>query len=249
MTQRRFFLRRGGSRGVALVAHRRVSVSRLLGAAVVALCCAASPVWGQSEAISPAETLLFMSPHLKQVAPPSRLRYSFLKTGSLEKGFTDSIDVDFTSEPDGSVKGVTRFFTGPRQIPCPDVEHAEGNPVLLHYLEREIHEMARLTGGKPNYFRKRIRLALAESAQIKPVDIKYGGQTIAAQQVTILPYENDPERARFERLATKRYVFTFSDKVPGSVYQLRGTVPGADAAAREAVLDETLTLKSAGAPK
>jgi hypothetical protein len=109
--------------------------------------------------------------------------------------------------------------------------------------------MARLTGGKPNYFRKRIRLALADSAQIKPVEIKYAGQTVAAQQVTISPYLDDPEKSRFERFAGKRYVFTFSDKVPGSVYQLRATVPGADASAKQAVLDETLTLKSAGAPK
>jgi hypothetical protein len=225
----------------------RVRLRGAAHAAVVVLGCAVLPAYADPSAISPAETLLFMTPHLQRVSPPSRLHYSFLKSGSLEQGFSDSIDVDITGEADGSKKGVASFFTGQRKITYPEVEHAEGNPVLLFYLEREIHEMARLTGGQPNYFRKRIRLALADSAQIKPVDIRYGGQTIAAQQVTIAPYENDPERARFERLATKRYFFTLSDKVPGSVYQVRATVPGD--AAKESVIDETLTLQSAGAPK
>ena len=43
----------------------------------------------------------------------------------------------------------------------------EGNPVLLYFLERDIREMERLTGGKSGYFRKAIRLALARSASVE----------------------------------------------------------------------------------
>lgn len=217
--------------------------------AAASLCCALGVARADPVDISRAEKLLFMSPQLKDLPSPSRLHYAFLKAGTLEKGFSDTVDVDITDQPDGSRKGAVRFFSGTRQIRYPDVEHAEGNPVLLFYLEREIREMARLTGGQPNHFRQRIRTALAESAQVKEIDIRYGGQTVTAQQITISPYGADPNRGRFEQLAGKQYVFTLSEKVPGSVYELRGFVPAASGSPKdEAVLDETLTLKSAGAP-
>jgi len=217
-----------------------------------ALCLALPAAGADPQPISQAETLLFMTPHLKDVATPSRLHYAFRKSGTLEQGFSDSVDVDITGQPDGSKKGAVRFFSGTRQIPYPEVEHAEGNPVLLFYLEREIREMARLTGGAPNHFRQRIRSALAESAQIESVDIRVGDQKITAQRITISPYGSDPNRDRFQnqRLATKQYVFTLSQKIPGLVYQMRGHVPvAADVTTDAGVLDETLTFESAGAPK
>jgi hypothetical protein len=200
--------------------------------------------------ISQAETLLFMTPHLKALQPPSRLHYTFQKQGTLEKGFSDTVDVDITGEPDGTRKSAVRFFSGQRQIKYEGVEHAEGNPVLLFYLEREIREMSRLTGGNQNHFRQRIRTALAEAAQIEDVDIRFGGRTMRAQQITVSPYDTDPNRGRFERLATKQYVFTICETIPGAVYEMRGVVAAASGSSKdEAVIDETLTFTSAGAPE
>jgi hypothetical protein len=200
--------------------------------------------------ISRAETLLFMTPHLKDVQPPSRLHYAFQKSGTLEESFSDTVDIDITRQPDGGKKSAVRFFSGARQVNYPEIEHVEGNPVLLFYLEREIREMSRLTGGKPNYFKHRIRAALAESAKIKDIDIHVGARTMRAQQITISPYESDPDRARYERLATKLYVFTICETIPGVVYELRGYVPAASASPdSQVVIDETMTFKSAGAPQ
>jgi hypothetical protein len=200
--------------------------------------------------ISRAETLLFMSPHLKEVQAPSRLRYEFRKSGSLEKGFSDTVEVDITAAPDGNKKGVAHFFSGERKIDYPPVEQAEGNPVLLFYLEREIREMSRLTGGAPNHFRKMIRSALADSAQIKDTEIHFGGRAMRAQQITISPYAADEFRDRYPRLISKQYVFTVCDTIPGTVYQIRGLVPAAaEAAQGEPIMDETLTFTSAGAPQ
>jgi hypothetical protein len=216
----------------------------------VALCLAPSAAHADQQSISQAETLLFMTYHLKDVRTPVRLHYAFRKGGTMEKGFSDSVDIDVTDEPDGGKKGVARFLSGTRQIKYPEVNHAEGNPVLLYYLEREIREMARLTGGSASHFRQRIRSALAESAQVEAIDIRFGGQTIQAQRITISPYESDPNRDHFPRLATKQYVFTLSDKIPGLIYQMRGHVPVAGPLPKAAaVLDETLTFQSAGAPK
>jgi len=233
-------------------AHRIAAAALALALLCALVAAKADPTAEKAEPapISKAETLLFMTPHLKELQPPSRLHYAFRKQGTLEKGFSDTVDIDITREPDGGKKGVVRFFSGERQIKYPNVDHPEGNPVLLFYLEREIREMSRLTGGRPDYFKKRIRMALADSAQIKDVDIQLGGRTMHAQQITISPYGSDPLRERFERLSAKQYVFTICDTVPGVVYQMRGVVAAPSGTSKdEAVIDETLTFTSAGKPE
>jgi len=238
--------RAGGLRRGAV----RLFVRRAARAAAAALLFGVAAAHGDSPVpISQAETMLFMAPHLQDVQPPSRLHYAFRKSGTLEKGFSDTVDIDINAAADGSRKGTARFLSGERRIPYPEVEHVEGNPVLLFYLEREIREMARLTGGRADHFRQRIRAALADSAQIKDVDIHFDGRTLRAQQITISPYDTDPNRDRFVRLAGKQYVFTLCDGIPGRIYQLRGIVAAASGSSKdEPVLDETLTFKSAGAP-
>jgi hypothetical protein len=226
-----------------------VRLAQVAALALLAAGLAGPAAADDSPPISRAETLLFMTNHMKQLSTPSRLHYAFSKTGTLEPGFKDTIDIDITSQADGSKKGAAKFFNGEHNISYPDVEHVEGNPVVMFFLEREIREMSRLTGGKPNYFRKRIRLALSDSASIKPVEVSYGGHAFAAQQITITPYRDDPMSAKFERMVPKRYVFTISEQVPGEVYQIEGLVPPADASAKDAVQDEKVTLLSSGAPK
>jgi hypothetical protein len=187
-----------------------------------------------------------MSNHLAAVAVPRRLHYQFRKSGSLEGGFEDTVDIDVTPGAEAGTKdGSARFFSGERRLPYPPVEHAEGNPVLLFFLEREIREMSRLTGGKADYFRKRIRMALADHFDAREIRVKVGDDLVDATQIVIAPYLDDPNRARFEKLATKTYVFTISDRVPGAVYQIEGRVPSRNEGA-PMVLDETLTFVSTG---
>jgi hypothetical protein len=105
--------------------------------------------------------------------------------------------------------------------------------VLLGFLEHDIAEMKRLTGGSTNYFRKRIRMALAEAAQISREPIMYGGKKLEGQAVRIQPYLNDPLHARFEKYVGKTYTFVVSAQVPGGVYQVRTSLgnPGGGSAA------------------
>jgi hypothetical protein len=211
-----------------------------------------APPQTEQQPISQAETLLFMTNHLKELQTPSRLHYAFRKRGTLEQGFSDTVDIDITSGPDGTKKGSARFLSGPRQVASEGVEHVEGNPVVMFYLDREIREMSRLTGGAPNHFRRMIRTALAEAAQIKDVDIQFGGRKMRAQQITISPYQSDPfhDRYRDQRLMSKQYLFTMCDTIPGVVYEMRAVVPTANGSSKdEPVIDETLTFKSAGNPR
>ena len=114
---------------------------------------------GAAADFSAAEQALFMADHLGKLQPPLALRYTYRKTGTLEKGFEDTVTLTLTAQPDGKCCAVSAaFFGGARAVPVPEVASAQGgNPAILYFLEYDVREMQRLTHGQPNYFRKRIR--------------------------------------------------------------------------------------------
>jgi hypothetical protein len=194
-------------------------------------------------AISPAETLLFETDHLARIKGPTVLIYDFRKVSNVEPGFSDKVQLDVASS-NGKTSATLHFLTGKHQHDIPALENAHGNPVLLGFLERDIAEMKRLTGGSTVYFRKRVRMALAEGAQIGKQSITYAGKSLPAQTVRIQPYLNDPMHARFEPYVHKTYLFIVSDQVPGGVYQVRSSL--ANPAGR--VVDASATGAAAGGP-
>jgi hypothetical protein len=171
---------------------------------------------------SAAEKAIFMADQLRNVRPPSTLRYSFHKAGSLEAGFDDTVAVTLSKQPDGSCcasKG--EFLSGERKVPLPEIDNAKANPVILYFLEHDIREMHRLTKGSENYFRKRIRMTVYQGATVVPASFRYKGNTVAGQEVSFKPYLDDPNRYRYEKLAGKEYRFLLSDAVPGGVLGIR----------------------------
>lgn len=198
-------------------------------------------VMAEDQAISEAEKQLFENHHLKNVPVPATLRYRFAKSGTLEPGYDD--DATVTLERGNLAK--INYLTGKNNFKVPDIPEAKGNPVILSYLEREIAEMKRLTGGSTNYYRKRIRLSLVDEATVKPVTVKYGGKEVKASEIRISPYVNDPARPRYEKFAEKYYIFTMSDQIPGGVYQMKGVLQEKDAGNGQKpgiLLEETLTF-------
>jgi hypothetical protein len=172
--------------------------------------------------ISPAERALFLTNHLAKLRPPTALHYSFRKSGSLEEGFEDKVTITLKAQADASCcAAAAEFLSGPRRVRLPELESAQGNPVILYFLERDIGEMQRLTKGKTNYFRKRIRMAVFQAATVRELTMPYKGRNITVREIAIAPYLDDPLRERFEKLANKSYVFTLSDAVPGGVVGIR----------------------------
>lgn len=226
----------------------RTFLLRLAGIALA--CCASATHALAAEDFSAAERALFMTNQLAGMKPPATLRYSFNKAGSLEEGFDDKVSIKLTARADGKCcAAAAEFLGGPRKLALPEVEEAEGNPVVLYFLERDIREMSRLTKGKANYFRKRIRMAVYQGAQIKDVTLPYRGKAVAAREITIEPYLDDPLRTRFENLANKQYVFTLSDAVPGGVYAVRTRIAGASSGAAPLLVEEMLIEGATPAPR
>ena len=206
------------------------------GAAVTALA---------AEDFSPAERALFMSHQFASLKPPTTLRYSYTKSGSLEAGFEDRVAIKLSARANGKCcTASTDFLAGSRRLSLPEVEAADGNPVILYFLERDIREMSRLTKGKPNYFRKRIRMAVYQAAQVREMNLPYRGNNVAVRHITITPYLDDPLRSRFEKFATKQYDFTLSEAVPGGVYAIRTRI-SAESAGAAPLLVEAMVLEGA----
>jgi hypothetical protein len=193
---------------------------------------------------SRAERAIFMSNHLANVRPPATLHYRYVKGGSLEPGFEDRVTLKLTARADRTCCTANAdFLSGARRLALPEVEAAEGNPVLLYFLERDIREMSRLTKGQQNYFRKRIRMAIYQAAELSELKLPYRGKSVPARRFTVTPYVDDPLRERFAKLAGKRYTITLSDAVPGGIYAVATQVDADDGAAP--LWTEEMTLDGA----
>jgi hypothetical protein len=203
------------------------------------------PVLAAGEApISEAEQRLFLDAHLANLEGAATLRYRYAKTGTLEDGFEDQVRVTLRPADAGPGKHVhVEYLTGARTLPLPDIESALGNPVILSFLERDVREMQRVTGGQASYFRKRVRLALANQAQVIPMRLELSGHDIEAVLIVVQPYAQDPMRARFPRYVHKTYSFKLSQAVPGMVYELHTLTPDPTGAA--ALIEERLTFAAA----
>jgi len=201
-----------------MITRRRLLALAPLGAILAASRAAAA----EADTFSEAERLLFTGDHFKSLTSAAKIDYEYRKRGSLEEEVTDRVQVAVSAKKSTGGRDVkVDFLTGSRHLALPEVQDALGNPVILYFLEHEVREMNRLTGGSTNYYRKRIRIAFAESAQVKQATLTAGGKQVQAREIHIAPYREDPARSRYEKFAEKTFVLALSDQVPGSVVEMR----------------------------
>lgn len=199
-----------------------------------------------SQPYSLAEKHLFMADHLKDL--PSRttiLSYSFSKTGSFESGYDDRVTEEIGAPDPQTENGrpvKMDFLSGAHKLDLPPVSGAKGNPVIMGFLERDVREMSRITGGGAQgaYYRNSIRRALVEVNQSRPVKVSWKGKELSAEEFSLEPYKNDPVREKFLRFANKKYTFVLSDQVPGGVYSMKTVMR--DSTGEKIMIEETLTL-------
>jgi hypothetical protein len=207
--------------------------------ASAAACGVALPAFGQGTAEpSAAEKALFVEPHLRSLRGPQSLRYRFVhrpaapsvaRAASAPADAAYEDDVVLQLSPTAAkaccaVRG--QFLSGARQLRLPEIDDAESNPVTLYFLEREVRELQRITGGQAAHFRRRIRTVLAEAPAPQATTLRHRGRDVAGTRIEIAPFVDDPQRHRFEKQATMRYRFTLSPAVPGTVWRIEAELPG-----------------------
>ena len=192
---------------------------------------------------SAAERRLFVDDQLHGLPRTARIEYAYAKRGKLEQNVDDAATLTVGPPGANGARPVhVDFLTDTRHLDLPDVDAATGNPVILYFLERDVREMHRLTGGSANYYRKRIRMALAGGAQVDSVTADVGGRRVGATEIRLAPYLDDPARSRYERFAEKRYRFTLSDDVPGKLVEMASDLreSSADGKPSELLIAESL---------
>jgi hypothetical protein len=215
--------------------------------ALATLPLAESAFAADPDQFSVAEKRLFIDDHLRGVHGPATLEYTYAKRGSLEGAVDDKAQVIVgPSSAEGAPRVRVDYLTDTRKLELSDIDGASANPVILFFLERDIREMHRLTGGSVNYYRKRIRMALAEGGIVEDVVVGVGARRIAATEIRIAPYRDDPARARYAKFAEKIYVFTLSDAIPGKVVELRSELLGTDTPGQPPAILIAETLRFAG---
>jgi hypothetical protein len=187
--------------------------------------------------LSPAQTALFDSDHLKSIVSPTVVQYSFTEDAGAES-FSDSVAIGIEPRADGSKDVRVDFLSGDRRMPFEPVAGFHGNPVLMFFLEHDVAEMSKATGGSKLYFRNRIRQAFLDRAEVQSISFPFQGREERGTDITLTPFRNDPMIARFESFREKSYRFILADAVPGAIYQIRTLVPAGGAAqgTREATM-------------
>ncbi len=71
----------------------------------------------------------------------------------------------------------------------------------------------------------------------------YQGKQVAGWKMTMTPFASDPNKDKLAELVGRRYVFLFSDEVPGGLYEIRVVTPKLDGSAN--IIETSLTLSGA----
>jgi len=188
---------------------------------------------------------LFDKAHLKNISIPGVLHYEYKKESFIDGAREDTIDMTITNVRNTGRKDTSfEFFTGAHNRPYQDRDNQQGNGVFVLYLEFDIRELDRLTGGDWAYFQRKIRWALAKGAVKKEIEFEHQGQLVKGIQYIIQPFFNDPKKERYSLYANKYYIFTMSEEIPGEIYQIRTIVPDGKKwqEGDEVLTEETLTF-------
>lgn len=209
--------------------------------AVLAL-AAASPARAQAAAPD-AGTLLFEEPQLKGVAPGTTLTYAYSRKATDPDRYGPSFDdtirlaVDKGANADSRTIAVT-MFTGEHRRPAGPFEDMTGNPALSLFLENHLQELANRLHANPRYIKNAIRAALRDKAVVEKTSVEVDGRRLDAWHVRIVPFTDDPNRARMNGLDTLVYDFTVAADLPGEIVRLAATAPGPDG---KLLIDESLS--------
>ncbi|MEW8028826.1 MAG: hypothetical protein AB2806_13980 [Candidatus Thiodiazotropha sp.] len=175
--------------------------------------------------LNEAQKLVFYKDHLKGVPKGSRIDYGFKSVTKDADSFADNIEIKVTDVvAEGKRDLEFNFLTGSHHIDFSPAKAYTGNPVIIHFLERDISQMAKNTGGNIGFFRNRIRNSFKRPIEVRDIKFKLNGKEMSGTEIVITPFVADPYADNFKLYVNKRYEFIFSEQVPGGVYRIHTMV-------------------------
>ena len=148
----------------AMIVRKKVAIGASLLAAMML-----SSVAAYAQPPTPVE-LLFEGQHLSELQPGAQLTYRFDRVVSdsslLGESFSDEIKLVVTNVAPTGAEVALSIFSGERARAIQRLPNMIGNPVLIVFLDRALHNMSQLSGIAPPYLRDRIRAGMREKAKL-----------------------------------------------------------------------------------
>ena len=185
-----------------------------------------------------------MLDHLANLKTPTKIKYIFKRTGSLEPGFNDRVVMIIPEKDDKGVHNIKfDFFSSYNKEDIKSASYKKNNPIFHAFWEHDIQLMTRLTEGSWIYFRKRITWAMSDPYKFKvtPAKCDLNEKKVNGQTIELKPYEEDYDSKKFKKYAKKKYYITVCEEVPGMIYQMSTVVPSESGS--DPLMEETLTFE------
>ena len=198
----------------------------------------------ESPPLTEVHKLLVTKDHLANLTTPTKIKYIFKKTGSLEPGFNDRVVMIIPEKDDKGVHNIKfDFFSSYYKEDIKSASYKKNNPIFHAFWEHDIQLMTRLTEGSWIYFRKRISWAQSDPYKFKitPATCDLNEKKVNGQTIELKPYEDDYDSEKFKKFAKKKYYITICEEVPGMIYQMSTLVPSESGS--EPLMEETLTFE------
>ena len=182
---------------------------------------------------------------LAGVQQPTLFRYRYEMQGqAVNPPFTSHIEMDVREVADDGQKAVYfDMFEGPNRRQFGPTTAQDQNPLVLVFLQRDVTQMANLTGGAGVYFQQQIRKAFNDPVEAEAIEVEIGDRKLPASRLVIRPFQNDPSIERFPKFKDKAYEFVVAPDVPGGIYRLASRTP--DPADGHLILEESVTFEEA----
>jgi hypothetical protein len=203
----------------------------------------ASLLGAPASAVDTVADQVFGAGLFAEVSEPGHLRYRFEMSGKeINPSFASHIDLEVREvAPDGAKSVYVNMFEGANRRKFGPIAAMDQNPLVLVFLQRDVTQMANLTGGAAGYFQQQVRRGFSDPAVVESYEVTLGDRKLAGLRVVMKPFANDPRIDRFPQFKDKSYEFVVADGVPGGIYRLASLVPGPDDG--PAILQETITFQ------
>ena len=199
-------------------------VRALVPAVVMVLAAPLSATMAAAENYEAAD-LIFKERHLDLVGKGTGVAYKFEHKVSDEKlmgkPFTDDIKLAVTDvNAEGQRILDVTVFTGERQRPIQNYDGLTINPVFIWFLDKCVENFRTVAGGKQPYLKGRMRDSFVDKPKLEDVKVEFGGKTIDAKKITIVPFATDPNKHKMQGFENSTFTFILSKDIPGYFYEL-----------------------------
>jgi len=183
--------------------------------------------------LNKAQLLIFKGDHLRRISQGQTVIYDFKRRSAGEPDKIDEVRMTVTRVRDDDLRDLSiEFLSGEDRLAFPPAQGYRGNPVAIQFLERDIRDMSRKTGGSIGYFRNRIRKAFNDP-QIENTPVDIGDTKLEAVEIRVAPFKQDSNLAQHDGYTGKEYLFAFSEQVPGGLLSIRTRMSSEDGGSLE----------------